>query len=191
MRKAKHSNTDGWLTILNYRATPQQDTNISPAQCFFGRCPRTRLPQDPSTSPNHLDLGSAEDIPQLQRQVRQKKCYDRNAHPLPSLSKGDPVRVQMQDKWIPAIVKVLSNQHMPSRLQMELNIFVIVDASAILLMTKGKLVSMTIRNCHQPVKMSTIRWRTTHPQWQTMCNKERVSLSHKLIRRIHHKNFKT
>ena len=71
MRKAMHSNTGGWLTILNYRATPQQDTNISPAQCFFGRCPRTRLPQDPSTSPNHLDLGSAEDIPQLQRQVRQ------------------------------------------------------------------------------------------------------------------------
>ena len=110
MRKAKHSNTDGWLTILNYRATPQQDTNISPAQCFFGRCSRTRLPQDPSTTPNHPDLGSAEDIPQLQRQVRQKKCYDRNAHPLPSLSKGDPVRVQMQDKWIPAIVKVLSNR---------------------------------------------------------------------------------
>ena len=67
---------------------------------------------------------------------------------------------------------------MPSRLQMELNIFVIVDAFAILLMTKGKLVSMTTQlpsasedehntlEGNTPAVADNVQQRTCQPELQ-------------------------
>ena len=55
MQKAAYANTDGWLAILEYRNTPTQGLDCSPAQRFYGRRTRGVIPQranlrDPSAS---------------------------------------------------------------------------------------------------------------------------------------------
>jgi hypothetical protein len=49
MRKAKHSQSDSYLAILDFRNTPTQGFESSPAQCLMNRRTKTLLPIKEST----------------------------------------------------------------------------------------------------------------------------------------------
>lgn len=49
MRKAKHSQSDSYLAILDFRNTPTQGFESSPAQCLMNRRTKTLLSIKEST----------------------------------------------------------------------------------------------------------------------------------------------
>ncbi|XP_052809379.1 uncharacterized protein K02A2.6-like [Mya arenaria] len=100
------------LALLDYRTTPLDGVNLSPAQVLMGRRPRNLLPAskavlkpssvDPNTDKTHLD----------HQKQRQKLYYDqrRGAKELVLLQNGQNVRIspnpnsQNPGKWTPGIV---------------------------------------------------------------------------------------
>ncbi len=94
IKKARASNEDQYMALLNVRNTPTQGTDSSPAQRFLGRRTKTTLPTSSTLlRPRNVD-------PQLDRlqlkqcQARQQKYYNRSAHDLDPLSTGDVVRIK-------------------------------------------------------------------------------------------------
>ena len=89
------------MALLDYRNTPR-DGLPSPAQLFFGRRTRTRLP----TSAELLKSEIFTDIPQKlhAKQTMQKHYYDRNTKPLKPFATGVPVSVPEETTWRPAVI---------------------------------------------------------------------------------------
>ena len=90
IRKCNNEN-DPWLAILEYTNTPSKSTGMSPAQRFFGRQLRSVL----LTMKKFLSPFNAEETKTKIRKAKQhqKKHYDKNAHSLTKLRKGDQVTV--------------------------------------------------------------------------------------------------
>ena len=110
MKKAKHSNSDAWGAVLEYRNTPSQGLNSSLAQRFFGRRTRGMLPSHPSLlAPASRDVRSQ--ITKMR--MRQQQTYDQHAHNLPPLHVGDLVRVHEPGKSQPWRRAVVKNYHGP------------------------------------------------------------------------------
>ena len=105
MKKAKLASSDFNLALLNYRNTPTEPTNLSPAQRLFGRRTRTLLlpttalltPETPQQVPTKLKTG----------QRRQGQYYNQHTKLLPSLKAGDAVRLKLpgSSTWTPGICK--------------------------------------------------------------------------------------
>ena len=86
----KNKDGDQFLALLNYRNTPSQNSNTSPAQKFFNRRTRTLLPSLPSLLKPKITLES--DIKKLRKgQVTMKHHFDKKAKDLIPLSEGDSV----------------------------------------------------------------------------------------------------
>lgn len=104
IKKCNNENSDPCLAI-EFTNTPSKSTGMSPTQRFFGRQLRSVLP----TMKKFLSPFNAEETKTKIRKAKQhqKKYYDKNAHDLIELRKGDQVTVQPYGKnqyWKKAVV---------------------------------------------------------------------------------------
>ncbi|XP_041362008.1 uncharacterized protein K02A2.6-like [Gigantopelta aegis] len=94
LRKTSKSHEDQYLALLNIRNTPTQGVDSSPAQRLLGRRTKTILP----TSRNLLKPGNIQNERETEQlrsnQKRQANYYNKSAHDLPVLKKGDTVRMK-------------------------------------------------------------------------------------------------
>ena len=113
LKKSKGQRDFG-LVLLDWRNTPTEGLDSSPAQRMFGRRTRTLLP----TSNEVLQPKLVETVQKkLVRRAKQRKYYNRGAKLLSGLEEGDVVRVaprplDKSKKWIKA--KVLSKDRSTS-----------------------------------------------------------------------------
>ena len=93
MKKAKKAGSDVYLALLDYRNTPTQGLNTSPAQRLMSRRTKTLLP----TTDKLLQPEVAQDQHSklMANKARQAKYYNRGAKNLPELNRGDVVRVRL------------------------------------------------------------------------------------------------
>ncbi|XP_064475499.1 uncharacterized protein K02A2.6-like [Ornithodoros turicata] len=97
--KALESGREPQLAFLDYRNTPQQGTQMSPAQAFLGRRTRTTLPT------TEVLLQPRYGTPQIAKQAQQRRSatyYNKNAKQLSELQPGQTVRVHpvaSTSKW--------------------------------------------------------------------------------------------
>ena len=94
MKKSASTSSDFHLALLDWRNTPTEGMTSSPAQRMFGKRTRTLLP----TSKKLLKPQLVTDVRErkLQRKEVQTHYYNQNVKELPSLIKGDVVRMKPQ-----------------------------------------------------------------------------------------------
>ena len=98
LRKSKAAHTDPLLAILEWRNTPTEGLNSSPAQRLMSRRTRTCLPTTSGLLrpevPNVDNLNEKE-------KAKQRKYYNRHAKNLDPLKKGQVVRMRLpgQSVW--------------------------------------------------------------------------------------------
>ena len=102
LRKAAVDKQDIQLAILNYRNTPLQSTNKSPAQLLFSRRTKTLLPTKqellkPKVVPNVADKIK-------DHHSKQKQHYDKGTKELQPLHAGQHVWLRKHEKWEKGIV---------------------------------------------------------------------------------------
>ena len=93
-RKCKIDNTSEFIALLNWRNTPSEGIEVSPAQRLFGRRCRTLLPTtDFLLKPRYAQ----EDEISHMRAAKAKQAYyyNRHAQPLKPLNHGDIVRMHL------------------------------------------------------------------------------------------------
>jgi transposase InsO family protein len=109
MRKAKKSNSDPFIALLNFRNTPQQVTDYSLVQQLINRRTRTLLPMKSSLLESNIPENVQENMQRSKE--KQAKYYNRNARFLQELNRGDTVRIAPQQEnkeWEKGVVK---NKH--------------------------------------------------------------------------------
>jgi hypothetical protein len=102
-KKAKESQKDPYLAILEYRNTPLE-VGFSPNQLFMGRRTKSILPvTNAQLKPQCIDPKTInkkmKDIKQ-----KQKSCYDKTTRKLPPLKLNEYIRLQVKNHWEPARV---------------------------------------------------------------------------------------
>ena len=103
LTKAKQDRRDPYLGLLEYRNTPIDDVG-SPAQLLMSRRLRSIIPTtDAQLQPKVLDPHKVKEKLRL-KQEKQKHYFDQHAKHLPTLEKGDRIRVQMGSHWKPGVV---------------------------------------------------------------------------------------
>jgi len=108
MKKAIETKKDPYLALLDWRNTPTEGINVSPAQRLFGRRTKTLLP----TPAELLQPKLPEGVPQRLKELKAKQTYyyNRGARELPTLKPGDVVRIEPRNSlgkgkpWIKAEV---------------------------------------------------------------------------------------
>ena len=91
-KKAEQDGKDPWLALLDYRNTPTEGINASPAQRLMLRRTRTLLPTASSLLRPEVCTQSTEKL-EWKRQ-KAKFYHDRHAKQLPELEIGQEVRMQ-------------------------------------------------------------------------------------------------
>ena len=92
--------------LLDWRNTPTEGMSTSPAQRFLGRRCKTLLPT--STALLQPRFETSEDKQALNHlKDKQKFYYNRQVKPLPPLSEGETVRMQLpgEKAWTPGVCK--------------------------------------------------------------------------------------
>jgi hypothetical protein len=92
MKKAKKDRADVYLALLDYRNTPTQGTESSPAQRLMSRRKKTLLPTTAKLLAPRVVENHDQEI--VKSQDRQANYYNRGAKDLPHLRNGDKVRIQ-------------------------------------------------------------------------------------------------
>ena len=106
MCKAKEAKKDPYLAILDYRNTPTQDMDTSPAQRLMQRRTKTLLPTKETLLKPQLNTNVAKQ--QEHKQQKQAHYYNKGAKELSQLKPGDVVRVQpdkYKKNWQKAVVR--------------------------------------------------------------------------------------
>ena len=91
-KKAEQDGKDPWLALLDYRNTPTEGINTSPAQRLMSLRTHTLLPTASSLLPPEVCTHSTDKL-ELKRQ-KAKFYHDRHVMPLPELEIGQEVRIQ-------------------------------------------------------------------------------------------------
>ena len=92
--KCKKAGSDAFLALLYHRNTPPIGIQISPAQRLLNRSTRSLLPMSAGLlKPSVADEDTSRTKLRI-RQQQQARYYNRGAHDLGPLAKGDPVRVK-------------------------------------------------------------------------------------------------
>ena len=101
---------DPYKALMDYRNTPLEEINLSPAQLMMGRRLKTSLP----TALPLLQSQVSDSVQRIltKQKEKQKQYYDkRTGQELPPLQPGETVQMKHGEKWIPA--KVLSKHQSP------------------------------------------------------------------------------
>nr|XP_061820643.1 uncharacterized protein K02A2.6-like [Nerophis lumbriciformis] len=93
LKKAVDSNSDPYLALLSYRATPLE-CGLSPSELLMNRKLRTTLPSMSTPTQSQKVQRKLK-----QQKLKQKSFYDKAAKSLPSLSPSDTVRIEGPDGW--------------------------------------------------------------------------------------------
>ena len=93
MKKAKKNSSDAYLALLDYRNTPTQGLDASPAQRLMSRRTKTLLATTKSLLVPEVTMRQHQKL--LANKQRQAKYYNNAAHDLPALIPGDVVRVNL------------------------------------------------------------------------------------------------
>lgn len=108
-RKTEDSHGEIYIALLEYRASPIDVINLSPAQLLFNRQLRTKIPistkllnSNVSLNMSNMSVNNHEKL--CQRQQNQKYYHDQKSHVLPELHDNEIVRMQDNNVWKPAIV---------------------------------------------------------------------------------------
>ena len=106
LKKSKAARSDIYLALLEWRNTPSEGLQSSPAQRMFGRQTRTLIP----TTTELLKPKIVEDVrgKLFKRKQLQAKYYNISAKELPPLNNGEVVRVKPTDRsgrWYKARVE--------------------------------------------------------------------------------------
>ena len=99
-KKCKESGQSEYLALLNWRNTPTEGVNTSPAQRFFGRRCKTKLPWVKALlKPNYPTEGDLQAL--VAQKQKQKFYYDRQTKPLKSIVPGEIVcmRLPGESQW--------------------------------------------------------------------------------------------
>ena len=108
LRKALSSGRDPYMAILDYRNTPTQGMDSSPAQRLMNRRTKTLLPTARALLQPRVTYPEKEKRKLEKKQEQQAKYYNRGAKDLQELAKGDVVRMKpfrLGDKiWKKAVV---------------------------------------------------------------------------------------
>ena len=109
MIKAKNNNSDPYLALLDFRNTPTEGINRSPAQLLLGRRTKTLLP----IAKELLTPGYKSAYFRVRESLEKKvRYYNRGAKELEDLNQGDTVRIEPKEKgkeWAKARVEELVN----------------------------------------------------------------------------------
>lgn len=105
LKKSTVSGTEYYLSLLNWRNTPTEGMNTSPAQRMFGRRTRTQLPTVEQLLEPRTAATEATRQQILRRKEKQAYYYNQHTKELPPLKEGEVVRVAprpgyKRDKWI-------------------------------------------------------------------------------------------
>ncbi|KAK3731844.1 hypothetical protein QZH41_020210 [Actinostola sp. cb2023] len=94
MKKSLEAGTDLYTAIQDYRNTPTQGLETSPAQRLMNRRTKTLLPTTKRLLQPRVYYADKKQSQLKQRQERQRAIYDKNARDLPPLCEGDTVRMK-------------------------------------------------------------------------------------------------
>jgi transposase InsO family protein len=91
--KCLQNNSNPYMAMLELRNTPMQDTGLSPTQMMFGHFTRTRLP---AVNDGEVSKKQSAEAKKKRRRRRRtvKKCYNKRAKDLTTLSAGQTVFFQ-------------------------------------------------------------------------------------------------
>ena len=103
LNKAKRDNKDPYLSLLEHRNTPI-DGIASPAQIAMSRRLRSTVPTTSAQLKSQVIDPKLINDKLQSKQQQQKSRYDVGAHQLPSVTKGEKVRLQIQGQWQPATI---------------------------------------------------------------------------------------
>jgi transposase InsO family protein len=95
MLKAKEDNSDPFLALLDWRNTPSEQLDNSPAQILLGRRVRTLLPMKSTLLDTMLSQSASEALQHAK--LRQARYYNRQARERPTFSQGQTVRFKFSD----------------------------------------------------------------------------------------------
>ena len=105
-KKAEHGNSDVYVSLMEYRASPIDGVRLSPAQLLMNRQLKTKLPVSSELlKPEVVKLKEKELV---EREKSQKFYYDKKSMPLPEVSLGEIVRFKKDiglSNWEPAVVE--------------------------------------------------------------------------------------
>ena len=99
MKKARHSKSDFYLMLLEYRNTSTQVLGTTPAQRMLCRTIRSRLPAKAATREQKpVDMKHlTEQVEKAQR--KQERTYNRGSKRLAPLNRGQAVRIRHRGIW--------------------------------------------------------------------------------------------
>ncbi|VDI51087.1 Hypothetical predicted protein [Mytilus galloprovincialis] len=120
MRKGKHAHSDPFLAILDFRNTPTQGFETSPAQRLMNRRTKTLIPTKESLLKPKIEGQNVQKEIQYSKE-RQAHYYNQGAKELSSLKEGDVVRVEPTNKYQKSWEKGTVNQKVNER-SYEINI---------------------------------------------------------------------
>ena len=105
-KKAEHGNSDVYVSLMEYRASPIDGVRRSPAQLLMNRQLRTKLPVSSELLKPEVVKSKQKEL--VERQKSQKFYYDKKSKPLPEVSPGEIVRFKKDiglSNWEPAVVE--------------------------------------------------------------------------------------
>lgn len=111
LKKAHEEGKDGIISLMEYRNTPISGLGLSPAQLFFNRRLRTKLPI--SSKLLNAEIFKNINAKLRDRQKKQKYYYDKTSSNLKPLQPGETVYVQNEKNKTWEIAKVVAKDKNP------------------------------------------------------------------------------
>lgn len=140
VKKSVEEGKDVYVSLMQYRNSPLKQHGFSPAQLFFNRILRTKLPICENLLKSKVNKIEGELI---EKRDIQKRYYDRNCKLLPEINLGDSVGIWDPRKkyWVPG--KVI-------RLHLSPRSFIVKDIDGRVMRRNRRDLKLLKRDCHIP-----------------------------------------